>query len=198
MEFIDDLKSLKTLSQDQIQLLIDEINTNPLVTMYDYGRYEKLCQDNNIDEKIGLNLYYVLSYIFSFISDEKEIESGFVKVEKELKPFIPDELSEIWNYLKQKLPDLNSFQVFRKEKVLKRFFNRIEGFSIICDIRPIFDIERKKVIKYTYPIILSLRISGSEERKNYDLSENDLLDIKKEIDSAVSKLEYLKNACKNM
>lgn len=197
MKFIDDLKLLNDLDKDQFNLLVEEINKNPMRLSADIAQFESFCEINKIERNIATKLYAVLSHICGYLIDNRSIEKGIAKIEDSIiNPHFED-VSKIWNLIKLNLINLSQFINIRKERNLSDVIPGIREFNIICDVRPVFDLERQKIIKYIYPIILSFRPDSGESRVAYEIEDNDLTTLQDEVNTAVRKLEIIKQSIEN-
>ena len=192
MKFIDDLIGIADLSEDSFNLLVNEFNTNSLVSFNDFSKYYKMCLDKSIEKEKADSFYDVLVYILRFLIREKSVDEGLQKFEKEMLTYHFNEVKTIWDRIKKIIPKLNEFINILKERDLLRICNRLDALKIVCDVRPLFDVERQNIIKYTYPILLSIEGEHSYEKMVFELSEVDLIIIKKEIDVAVKKIGILR------
>jgi len=192
MKFIDDLVSTSDISNDHFDLLIKEFNENPWSRFKDVSKFSKLCLDNNIDEKKANFLRNVIHYILDFIIEERDFQNGIDRFENDILKYHPVNVKEPWVRIKNAIPNLSGFINVLKEEDLKSISKRLNELRLICDIRPLFNIERKAIIKNLYPIILSIKARDSREKLIFELDEDDLMDIKKEVDFAISKLAILK------
>lgn len=196
MSFFDDLKSFKSLSEEHFSNFIEYCNSREYGSAKNYVLFEKFKRDTGLSaEDVGA-LNRIIGFIADFIINEKTIQSGIIEFEKEFDPFFKNDndANIAWTSIKEKINDnkLESFILYRKEQRLKSQVPHLHQFSLVCDARPIFDVDRKKVIKYLFPIILKIK-NHDEEIKLYELDEDDLLRLKKEVDTAISKLVILKD-----
>jgi hypothetical protein len=51
-------------------------------------------------------------------------------------------------------------------------------------------------VKYTFPIIISIQPEEANERIVYEINEQELIEIKDDVDAAIGKLELLKKSLK--
>ena len=197
MGFVDDLMTISRLPKNQLDLLIEVFQTNPLSSVSNILQYQKFCADNNIDKEDAVKFYKVLAFIVDYFINEKSIEKGNIEFEeKVIKNTFPG-TENIWTYLKEKIPTLNEFILLRKEHHLSKVANKLERLDIICDIRPVYDIKRENILKYLFPIIISLEEESSNSKLVFETDEPGLYRLQKEINTAISKLEIIKERFKN-
>lgn len=197
MKLIDDLVDLSELSEDSFSILINEFNTNALKSFNDFSKYQKLYLEHNIEQEKADTLYGVLAYILRFLIDEKSVDEGLQKFEQDRLSDDLDKVKAIWDRIKKSIPNLNGFINILKERDLLKVSNGLDSLKIVCDVRPLFDVERENIIKYTYPILLSLEIRDSDKKLVFELSETDLINAQSEVDTAVRKIGILKKKFPN-
>jgi hypothetical protein len=198
MNFIDDLKLVNELPEGHLSFIINIFKSNPLNSFSLIAQYKQSCKDEGIDSDQADRFYKIISFVCDYCIEERSIEVGLREIEtKFLKNYI-SEVSQIWSYIQKIIPELNEFILRRKERKLKRVTNNIDDFSIICDIRPVYDIKREEIISYLYPIILSIKSDSSESKINFEIDESELINIQKEVNTALSKLNTLKEKFNNV
>ncbi|MGA2407073.1 MAG: hypothetical protein ABSF81_10030 [Bacteroidales bacterium] len=196
MKFIDDLVELNKLKKEELDLLLNEFNKNPLLESLDFANFESFCANNNIDIDVAGKFYSILAYICRFFIKHRSISIGIEKIEESIiKPHYKD-VDNIWIYIKDNIPNLKDFIYLRKERDLHNVNEGISSFNIYCDVRPLYDISRKEIVKYTFPIIISIQPEEANERIVYEINEQELIEIKDDVDAAIGKLELLKKSLK--
>jgi hypothetical protein len=195
MEIIDDFKEIQSLSEKSMILLVNEFNTNPLNSFGSIFKLEKICLDENIDKTVAKKFFGLLVFITDSIINEKNVSLGFKKFEEKVIHIFPEETKYVWDFIKNNFGRLEQFIIKRKEILLSDENDKIKGFNIICDVRPIYDIDRTKIEKYIFPLILSIT---SDENNKFvaEFYEEDLEKIKLEVDYAYKKLQIIKNDLK--
>lgn len=196
MVLIDHFKEISSLKKENLTSLLNEFNDNPLNSVGTIAKLEKLCLKEEIDIKLAKNFYRLLAYICDFLIDKKSIDIGIKEFEEKIIEIFPEETKYIWDFFKDNLDRLKEFIIKRKENLLSSESNKIEKISIICDARPIYNIERNEIEKYIFPLVLSISFENDDKRVFAELNEEDFEKLKREIEYAYKKLNILKENLK--
>jgi len=199
IRILEDLGKLGKLDEAKVDSFIEHINNNPMNTPGDTLLFHKWCNDNSIDIKDGngiLNFIYLAS---SFISEKRNYKLGLDELMKLLfrDGNIPEEYISSWQKLSDTLPKLDRYSIELKKSEIINRSKRLSDIRLTCDVRPIFDLERKNIVDYTYPILLTLRELRSEEILNYELTEKELNELSTELSFAIDKIKILKEKIEN-
>ena len=199
MKFIDDLKDLSSFDEKTFNLLINQFNSEPLSTIKGISKFETFCKEHKIDVVSARNLYQILYYIIQSFISTQNIEKGIAEIEKDIiNHYLPEpKVENIWKRIKDNLPKLTQFILLIKERELKTLTNKIDEIKLVCDIRPLFDADREHIIKYTFPIIISISDERKESKIVLELEEDDLFELKSEVNRAIRKLKILKENFEN-
>lgn len=192
MNFIDDLKSINDLTDDHLHLLLKEFNSNPILKIKEIASFETFCASNGIDLSLAKNFYSILSYTCAFCIENKSVVAGVSEIESSIISTHFEDVDRIWGFIKANINNLEEFILFRKERKLRSVCERLDSFNLICDARPLYDITRERVVRITYPILLSIETQSSPSKMVFEMDELELLELKQEVDTAIMKLGVLK------
>lgn len=194
MEFLEDLKKINQITDGQFKNLLQQINTNRFETITDLTVFNKFCKKIEIDLETGKSIRRLLNFIFDYIIEHQDPEETIINFEKDIIKNYEDEdeIKKSWSKIKENIKFLDKFLIIRKEKLLRSRIPNIEDFSLVCEIRPIFDMHKTSIEKLICPIIMRIKDSEDEKPKIIEMDEESLFRIKKEIDFAIKKLELIK------
>ena len=195
MQILDDFMKLNKLDGDKLNSFINHLNENQLMIPSDVVKFETWCTENSLNIEDGKSIYKFISFAANFVSEKGSISNGLNQFKQLLfgSMVIPAEFNSLWEKLETIVQHLTNFLLKIKEKRLVHQARRIGQFSLTCDIRPVFDLERKNIQRYLYPILLTLKEAGKNEIISFELTEDELNDMLSEIQNAFSKLKLLKN-----
>lgn len=195
MSFVDDLKSIGKLSADQSNKIVDFLNASEKVSSKYLTENTVFFDSIALKGEVGKSVLKVLLFLTDVSIEEKGLDAGLQEVEKNFKDFFDgdQEIINCWDSAKLLLRRLDKFSLSRKELVLRTKFPHLHDFSIVCDARPIFDTGRTEIKKMIYPIILKLEDHDGKDLV-FEVDEDKLKYMAREIDLAFRKLELLKKA----
>lgn len=195
MQILEDFLKLESLDDDKLSSLIHHLNSNPLSTLGHNFLFEQWCNDNSIPIQDGKSILKFLGFVIAVISDKGNISEGLNQLKKLLfsSDSIPNQYVLAWKRLELTIPQLTNFLLNTKEKRLLNQAKKVGQLALTCDIRPVFDLERKNIQRYLFPIIATLRDIDTNELVTYELTEEELNDLYLEIKYALTKLQLLKN-----
>lgn len=197
MGFLEDLKDVAALSDANLDILVKYFKENDFDSQREFSAFEVFCSEKNINILLAKKLLKIFLFISEFCINERSLVLGLDILNKDFPELTKNsEYSKIWSYVSTQILNLEEFIVRRKEKQLSNINDNIGEFNVVCDIRPLFDVEKKKIVRYLYPILFSIVPVNSEEKIVFELDEETLLRLKQEIDFAVSKLRILKESIK--
>lgn len=197
MSFFEDLKKFHSLTDPQISSFVEYANSRESSGAKDFVLFEKFIKEAALSEEQGRAINRIVGFLADFIITEKTTDDGIAEFEKQFQSFLDiDENAKIaWGKFKEtiKAKRLESFILYRKEQRLKNQVPHIHNFSLVCDARPVFDLERQSIIKYLFPITLKIE-NHEDEISLYELDEEDLFRLKKEVESAINKIKLLRTS----
>ncbi len=193
MSFLSDLNKIDSLEIDKIKIMCNYLEEIPLNEPIDYIKYENFCTANDIKTDIAKSFYRIITFIVDIALEERNLNKAIQETEKITGINFSDEkYKKVWDLIKDNITIFNKFIIYRKERNILNIAPRIQDFKIICDVRPIFNLEKTTIVKNTYPIILKIENSKDEEMI-IELSKSELLELKSEIDTAVEKFNLIEN-----
>ena len=114
-----------------------------------------------------------------------------------LQIFGDDTLSRLRAYLDHLIVDMPSVQLMRKANLLLRQVgNEFESIDFFCDLRPVFDDDRKQVegfVNLTNMRLMYVTQNGDRKACEIALTEDELRQIVRRGEQAISKLDVLKS-----
>lgn len=195
--FFDDIKKVGLLPQGDLDNLISLINQSLKMRLTDENiatPFDAFVRDGKMEKSLVDTVVNVLTNIVDIIIRyDKDINDGFENIEKNIKNELEHDkdLTEAWKNVKTKITQMDYLILTRKKLLIKDSFLKIDTFSLICDVRPLFTLKRDKVVEFYYPILLS--ITDKKGIKSiFELDENDLKRVKLEMENALNKIEVLK------
>lgn len=203
-EVIKGLDILRTLNPDQILVLTKILNESSEMNI------ETIClqlgDELKISEDTALQLYMNLCYLCDIASERELDENGIlselqdaiqkVEMDKENK----DKLIEFFSHPSTEIYSLFSLDAKwrmgrKKRRLTAGLYNPIESFRSICDVRPVFDEKREKIIDAGITItfeIIARSLTGRHEKIFLTLNEEMLENLRKKIEVTYKKIEAIK------
>jgi hypothetical protein len=132
--------------------------------------------------------------------DTKTLLQGLAEQGKQEKDFPLDEaelarLGEILPKLIQLYPALTRFE--KAERLAKLTGQELESIELICDLRPIFDDDRKRIegmMPYTRLHIVATGADGLPKSFEAELTHQQVSDLREKVAKADSKLDVLRKS----
>lgn len=197
MSFFEDLRTFQALSEEQLAAYVQYANSREPNGSKEYVLFEKLTKESGISEETGRAINRVIGFLADFIISEKTTDGGLLGFESEFRAFLDSDAvaNSAWARIKELVKNrkLEPFIVYRKEQRLKGQVPHLHQFSLVCDARPIFDLDRQKISKFLFPIFLKLE-DHDDKISLYELEEEDLVRLKKEVDAALLKVQLLRES----
>ncbi|TGJ99872.1 hypothetical protein EHO57_14025 [Leptospira langatensis] len=191
----DDLQLLSEQSDANLEKIAEYLNRNEIATSGQLAQYLAFCASLNIDEKVAKIFLNLVGFLGDWVTEQKGFEEAFASFEQAFFSGKPETLNvEIpWERTKNFVKTLEPYIVLRKRAQKTHVLSTLQKFNLTTEIRPIFDIHRVKVIENLYVTILS--IEGTEgETLFFDLTEQELSKMQREIEFALQKIEALKGS----
>ncbi|MFH0757251.1 MAG: hypothetical protein V2B15_08195, partial [Bacteroidota bacterium] len=125
--------------------------------------------------------------------ENRDIEKGLKEFQKDYVDPFTDKVGKFWDFIIANKENLVLFANQIKEKQLKSVNNSLAEISLYCDARPLYDIKREKILKFTYPILISMKLDQSDSKIISEIEEKDLYKLQQEVNIAISKIAILKS-----
>lgn len=190
MELLDDLKLISLLDENGYSQIIEAMSRE--CSDVEWGILVK-----NISKQKDSESIKALIRFLNFIAENKSNQVGFnskeADIDKYLNALLIDEpeAAKGWERIKNSLKKLNTFFLQKKEMSIKDRYSRITYFKIVSDIRPIFSMDKNRIIKNTYPHILKIETVDGKEFL-CEFYEDTIDDLIQELNLAKKKLDMLK------
>lgn len=162
MELIDDLKLISQLEEGEYNQIIEAISKE--CSDVEWGILVK----NISKQKNSESIKAVISFV-NFIAENKLNQDGFGNKEEDIDKYLggllqdEPEAADGWERIKKSINKLDAYFLKKKEESIKDRYSRITYFKIVSDIRPIFSIDKKRIIKNTFPHILKIETVDGKE-----------------------------------
>lgn len=195
MSFIDDLKVVGKLTEEQTTKIVGCLNSSEKVSSKYLTENPKFYKSTSLPEEVGKPVLRVIIFLTDVSIDEKGIDAGFLEVEKNFKEFFDgdNEVIGSWDKAKSILRNLEPFSLSRKTLHLKTKFPHLHDFALVCDARPIFNTSRSEIKRMTYPVLMKLEDHEGKDMV-FELDEDKLRHMTREIETALMKIELLKKS----
>jgi hypothetical protein len=194
VKLVEDLKKINNISDEQLKIIIKFLNStekdNRLTLIH------KWCKENDFDIDIFDDCYSLIFFIVKEFIIENGMNDGIEEFEKTVLELrnCDEEISKAWGRLKLILPQLDIFSNKIKSRLLENIFPSLDEFNIVCDVRPVLDLERTAVNQLLYQTIITLNLSNSEQDIIFECDEDTLVKLKKNIDKALNKNKLIKSS----
>jgi hypothetical protein len=190
MELLDDLKLISQLDEDGYNQIIEAMSKE--CSDLEWGILVKNLSKQKNSESIKAVIRFV-----NFIAENKSNQVGFDNKEEDIDKYLnallkdEPEASKGWERIKDSLIKLNTYFLKNKEVSIKDRYSRITYFKIVSDIRPIFSMDKNKVIKNIYPHILKIETVDGKEFL-CEFYEDTIDELIQELNIAKQKQDVLK------
>jgi len=197
-ELFDDLKTVIGLSNEQFTELRKHLTEakgflDPKAMLETIRR---VVEDANAAEAVRRILINIgpsqVERMVTALEEGRE-EEGF--------PFDEAQLERLKQILKNLIRPYPALARFRKaERLAKITGQQLEAVELICDLRPIFDENRKNVegmMPYTRLHIVATGEDGLPKPFEVELTHQEIIDLLEKVEKAKSKLETLHQSIKN-
>lgn len=198
MSFIEDFKKMNVLTENQLHSLMEFLNSTVEEGNQKSPVLDNWCTENNMtSELFNISRSIIILLIRRFI-----IENGFDKgiqlFEQDLLEIrnCDDDVISAWNKLKPVLSKLEDYSLKIKSDVLENKYPNLEDISLTCDVRPVLNLNCTEIKRLLFPIILTIKLSNSDEDIIFECNETELNDIKEKIEKAINKIEIIKKSIK--
>ncbi len=190
----DDFKMIMDLPDDNLNQLSNYLSEakgflNPKTILV---IIRKVIKDSNIANALRRVIINInpteVEQIVKFLEKKKDKNFSFDK-----QQFI--RLKQILKKIIQPYPALIRFQ--KAERLSEVTGQQLETFELICDIRPIFDENRKNIegmMPYTRFHIVATGEDGLPNAFEVELTYQNVLDLSEKIEKAKNKLEVLRHS----
>lgn len=193
VQFIKDLKRMTLLGDEKLNDFISLLNnTNPSMFASSI-KIDKFFEENGIAQDDGRKIRRFITFVAESMVESTNAEAALADIEKNvIGPFQNDrDVILSWERMKGLLSKLEGFIINIKEKQLNERIDRVANFSLTCDVRPVFDLDKKKIVRYLYPVILRISSTENDDDLILQTDGDGLIKIKSEIDMALQKLSIL-------
>lgn len=192
MEITEDLKKVHTLSISDYEKTIEFVCKNQKRN-FDWVLFLHGIEDKSVDDAVRA-LFRLLNYIAETIIDSRSYEDGLTELDQLICNISQndEDAKSGWLRLKQSLPKLDTFLLYKKEVEIKDRFERISKFEITTDIRPIFSLDKTEIIKKLVVNILKI---GTINDKSFvcEFYDDDIDDLINELQRTKNKINLIKS-----
>lgn len=198
--FLEDLYKISDFDKKQFKEIVTLLDQRVLKAINNEdekqidNEIKEYITNNNITEERFSLPYLLLAHILDGMLGEKNLIDGFNKVKDFYLSRCDNEekANKAFDLISENLNNINNIIISRKIASLNSDISRMGNVSIICDIRPIFNFARDKILKYIYPITFLFEDIDKEKKHVYRINESTLETLKKEIEYALKKIKILK------
>lgn len=191
MQLIKDLQGIKSVSDDCFNEVFEAVSKEQGNDFEKLKTISSLIQKNSEDEVYSILRF--LDFLSSNLSDARDFYGKLNKLQDKIELLVHDEpdAREGWQRIRSRLDNLDNFFLREKEKDIKRKFRCLEHFEITTDTRPVFSLDRKKIIKHIYPCILKIQTIDNQSFI-CEFYENQIDELISELELCKTKLSILK------
>jgi hypothetical protein len=185
-------RALDSLDEDKLERLIKTIN------LFEFDNPERITEYESECSRIGIsveNARFIIRILGLFIELQNDKPEGddLAKLKKAVKQEFSneEEWTKVWERFEFLLKRLDHFAIARKSQDLRDNLDAIEDFSIVCDVRPVFNLARTEIGRFLYPVILKL-VDKSAHKFRFEIDEEQLNNVICALVRAQKKIQILK------
>jgi hypothetical protein len=194
-EIADVINTIFNLSNERIDLLKTFINDFKYEDSKSIETYESSCKLIEIQPEDAKKIIRIIGFIAGAIIEDNNQNSVSI-LKKNVSQYINDKDMEEkgWQKIEYILDNVPLFFLEKKADILSDDFDLVKNYSVVCDIRPVFNRDRTDVGRFLYPVILKLT-DRTEHNFRFELNEYQVDNLIKSLIKAQSKIKILKEKC---
>jgi hypothetical protein len=204
-EMLRDLYAISRLDTSKIPSIVTSIRQLDGLGSHDtFEQAIKVLIGDTEDKDVAKSVRRAINSLTpSAIPDVMESLEKWVSAKSERKEFFTDEsLAQLRANLTGLISNNDYGKLIRKaERLLRDVGNEFRGMKFVCDLRPIFDDKREKVDAFV--VLANLRVHyvnqcGDQQSFELALTEDELVQMGKDVENALKKVDVLKSIRKNV
>ena len=204
-EMLRDLYAISRLDTSKISSIVNSLRElDGLGSHETFEQAIKVLIGDTDDKDVAKSVRRAINSLSpSAIPEVIESLEKWVSAKSERKEFFTDEsLTQLRANLTELISNNDYGKLIRKaERLLRDVGNEFRGMKFVCDLRPIFDDKREQVDAFV--VLANLRVHyvnqcGDQQSFELALTEDELVQMGKDVEKALKKVEVLKSVRKNL